>query len=472
MSGLTWLHLSDWHQNGAEFNRKIIRDAIIRDINNRIRVDPNLAKIDFIIFSGDLSYSGEPVEFVAAQKHLLCPLLEAADLNPDRLFCVPGNHDINKLFVQDMLPIDLQKPFDSEFLVQKWLTSRPRRYRLLEPFEDYTKFVSDFTGQPTPDYASTIKLELGGKKIALVGLNSAWMCARGNESDYWHVVVGELQVQDALKSVQDADLRIAVLHHPVDWIAPFERNIIEAILERKCHFILHGHEHNTQIRIVNDILGDCITIPAGASYWRRGQQDISFISSYNYVHLDLDTGKGTVFLRKWNDQKEEWSSDTEASIDGQNKFEYLPRYLDKDKHSKLDSLISGQKIFKIVNAKKQLALEKQYRKLLLESISVFKLPDIIQEQFFEKEQKIFNFNSLYIPLRVCPYDILGKARNIAKQRKLPIGKILAPRKHLVILGSPGTGKSTLLRWIATTCLLRQKNVNLLQELPDASTSLI
>ena len=29
MSGLTWLHLSDWHQRGTDFDRKVVRDALL-----------------------------------------------------------------------------------------------------------------------------------------------------------------------------------------------------------------------------------------------------------------------------------------------------------------------------------------------------------------------------------------------------------------------------------------------------------
>jgi hypothetical protein len=32
-AGLTWLHLSDWHQKGMDFDRKVVRDALIDDIN-------------------------------------------------------------------------------------------------------------------------------------------------------------------------------------------------------------------------------------------------------------------------------------------------------------------------------------------------------------------------------------------------------------------------------------------------------
>jgi hypothetical protein len=48
MTGLTWLHLSDWHQAERKFNRKVVCDALIKDIKARVEINPHLSKIDFI----------------------------------------------------------------------------------------------------------------------------------------------------------------------------------------------------------------------------------------------------------------------------------------------------------------------------------------------------------------------------------------------------------------------------------------
>jgi len=52
MKGLTWLHLSDWHQKGEEFDRNVVRDALMKDIERRSALSSDLEEIDFIIFSG------------------------------------------------------------------------------------------------------------------------------------------------------------------------------------------------------------------------------------------------------------------------------------------------------------------------------------------------------------------------------------------------------------------------------------
>ena len=70
MVGLTLLHLSDWHQKGKDFDRQVVRDALIRDVRNREAISPDLAKIDFFVFSGDVAYSGKSEEYDSAKEQL------------------------------------------------------------------------------------------------------------------------------------------------------------------------------------------------------------------------------------------------------------------------------------------------------------------------------------------------------------------------------------------------------------------
>ena len=114
-------------------------------------------------------------------------------------------------------------------------------------------------------------MKIGDKEIALLGLNSAWMCGRNKAKigDKGFVIVGEPQIHDILEEISDADLKIAVLHHPFDWLAEFDCNRIEARLRHGCDFILRGHQHKPMVEIVSGTSGDCVIIPAGASYNRR-----------------------------------------------------------------------------------------------------------------------------------------------------------------------------------------------------------
>src|ERR1035437_4646692 len=51
----------------------------------------------------------------------------------------------------------------------------------------------------------------------------------------------------------------------------------------------------------------------------------------------------------------------------------------------------------------------------------------------------------------------------------PVGERLAASRRLVVLGDPGGGKTTMLRWMATAYLLRHKGDNAFSKIPDTET---
>src|SRR3989442_1524250 len=94
MTTLSWIHLSDWHQRGEEFDRTVIRDSLMADIRDRANISKDLARIDFIVFSGDVAWSGSEVEYGSAVDQFFQPLLRATQTKPTQIFMVPGNHDV------------------------------------------------------------------------------------------------------------------------------------------------------------------------------------------------------------------------------------------------------------------------------------------------------------------------------------------------------------------------------------------
>ena len=141
MQNINWLHLSDWHQKGKEFGREVVRDKLIENIKKRAEISPDLAKIDFIVFSGDLAHSGSQQEYEAAKSYLLDPVLEATGLSREKLFFVPGNHDFDRNRT-DLFPPEIKDPFANEEDVNKWLTDVDKREAILRPFKAYKEFVT------------------------------------------------------------------------------------------------------------------------------------------------------------------------------------------------------------------------------------------------------------------------------------------------------------------------------------------
>ena len=121
------------------------------------------------------------------------------------LFIVPGNHDLERDRFK-YLPAPLLKPFKDNNQVNEWLLDEEGIERLLQPFKDYSKFAENYFGSIQKAYAYMRKFKVGGKHIALLGLNSALISGRnkiyrdGKEEifDRGFLVVGEPQIYNSI----------------------------------------------------------------------------------------------------------------------------------------------------------------------------------------------------------------------------------------------------------------------------------
>jgi len=99
MTTLTWVHLSDLHFNGMESPADMIHlEKMLDDV--KAQCDQKHLTPDAIFLTGDLAFSGQKKQYDFAGKWFE-KLLAACGLpgQRDRLFIVPGNHDIDRTVV-------------------------------------------------------------------------------------------------------------------------------------------------------------------------------------------------------------------------------------------------------------------------------------------------------------------------------------------------------------------------------------
>ena len=141
--------------------------------------------------------------------------------------------------------------------------------------------------------------------------------------------------------------------------------------------------------------------------------------------------------------------------------------------------------------------EQRYRELALESCDIIDLANLPESDRHIATQKLA-LRRLYVALRVqveiassaqadeTELEAIEKRRNAIQRQlagwgkadkderedkgnRVPIGERLAKAQRLVVLGDPGAGKTTMVRWIATAYLLKLKRDLDWKDLPDVST---
>jgi 3',5'-cyclic AMP phosphodiesterase CpdA len=317
MAVITWLHLSDLHfksgKESEQFNREIVLEALWRDVGNQVTKG---LKPDFITMTGDVAYHGKEGEYQSAIERFFDPLRQVTDVPKGRLFVVPGNHDVDWDAIDPFDAAGMRECLRGRDQTNEFLGTKHDRSQAFRRFGAYAGFIkaylgNDMTFSDTEYFYSRI-ITVQGHKLGILGLNSAWMSAcmrndQGKALDQGNLLVGERQLKEALAGMQEADLRIALLHHPVDWLHETDRFDIQNRLNVECNLVLHGHWHIPQVNVLDSIAGQAVYIPAGAIYASR-----DYPNGYSFVQIDPDTGQGRVYFRRYNDKGPkgpEWTKD-------------------------------------------------------------------------------------------------------------------------------------------------------------------
>ena len=512
MAILNWLHLSDWHQGGGDFDRQVVVRALMDDINKRAEIDPVLEQIDCVFFTGDLAFSGKKAEYESARNLLLEPVCAALDVRKERLFLIPGNHDLDRSKFK-LLPPDLMKSFASSAKANEWLIGEEERSVLLTPFSAYQTFISEYGVPGFSGFGDSHKITVHDQEIGIVGMNSALMCGRpkygkGEEADYGKLFVGEPQIIDPLHDVDKAQVRIALIHHPFEWLHTTDRGFVEARLLRGCDFILRGHVHQQGIQQIASTEGDCVIVRGGTCYNGRIPDRPQYMNAYNYVSYDTDTRQGTVYLRRWNLDNSGWTEDTDRSKEGKYPFSTgTPITPPLPPSSSTPSVATLQDVNVLTegrwaNARNKYLdyLSKQCEyinprgiaqtentvTLPLDAVYVSLRAEHKAIQYFDEAVAKISFTSGTL-MADAPYPILSAATietqtvesgakswrfNVGKpqpeviMRKVELYEIVQRERLTVLLGAPGAGKTTMTRFV-TACFVAACRNNL-SDVTDAA----
>ena len=299
---VTWLHLSDLHfRKSQAYDENVVLKALLRDLFEQ-QVHP-----DFVAVSGDIAFSGQPIEYDLARR-FFNDLLQTTGLDKDRLFLVPGNHDVDRSLISTGARA-IGESLSDRKSANALLSTPTDRKLVFARFKGYAAFVRTYLGKEVrfddSRYFYVQSLDLAGQQVALLGLNSAYMCASDQDKANG-LLIGERQARAALEQAAGASLKIALLHHPFDWLREFDQNDSAAMLTDGCDFVLHGHLHQTAATQLTSPDGAATILACGACYETR-----EFPNMYNWVQLDLTASVGTVYLRRYSDARGGfWAKDT------------------------------------------------------------------------------------------------------------------------------------------------------------------
>ena len=412
------LHISDLHVSiDKEFDRSVVLDPLID------RVEHDMAyggvQLEIVVVTGDVGFSGKATEYEKT-KDFFDELLARMNLSADRLFIVPGNHDVDR---NQYRPTDVPK-YDNMPQLNIELENKRFRRRLFEGMEEYFTFIEEnYPHLKSHDnrlipFVHAFDAQCG-KRIGLVGLNSAWMCRKSPDRE--EIAIGEYQIKKAmekLKATGKLDVVITLFHHPLSWFWPPDRMICRGYLNNSV--ILCGHLHDAVGGYVHDYDGRFYQFQAGAGY-----ESSEYPNRFQYVTFDWSENKVRLEFRKFVKESRKWVLDTEKGVEGKKSFELLEKN-------------DGMK-------KREVDFTHYLTYLRQETMSI----DIRGLVTGKGKIHQFPIDELYIPLRTryCVREDRGMLKGVDDDALL---QEALKERRLFIKGDPGSGKTTFMRLIAYT----------------------
>jgi tetratricopeptide (TPR) repeat protein len=297
---LTWLHVSDFHiKSGDTYDSDVVLRALVESVR---RYAEQGRKPDLIFATGDIAHSGKAAEYEIAGR-FFDELLSAAGLDKSRLFVIPGNHDVDR-----DLGEGLARTLESREQADKYFhPERPKPHltlKLSAYLDWHNRYFDSIRVAPgNSTCGPVIPVDLNGDRLAILPINSALFCQ--DDHDHGNLCIGRRCLDAALADLgKHGDvLKIALVHHPLDWLNPIESTNIQAEIEASVQILLRGHLHETRIDEIASPEGRMLRFAAGAAYQTRKWPNRALYATWSDDHV-------TIFPIRYEDApRPKWTTD-------------------------------------------------------------------------------------------------------------------------------------------------------------------
>jgi predicted MPP superfamily phosphohydrolase len=236
------LHLSDIHSSEQTAQKiKQLTDSLQEDIRNLQKSDN--VDIQLVCITGDLINSGDrsDTELDIVLDSLIAPLMTDFQIKEDHIFIVAGNHEVKRSAIQEYIELGLQSSLVSEDRIDGFINSNDEKSIDRIGYFDHN-FTSLFGGKPlwsTP-FTRAYKVQVGEFTIGLSCVNSSWRSSGAGMSEKGKMIVGRRQIVESYRAISGADIKICMMHHPLDWLVDEDRNAVEKCINQ-FDIVLNGH---------------------------------------------------------------------------------------------------------------------------------------------------------------------------------------------------------------------------------------
>ncbi|MEP4532955.1 MAG: metallophosphoesterase [Cyclobacteriaceae bacterium] len=342
------LHLSDFHLN--KHTKKdwelYLSDALL----DKLEELNNESPINIIAFTGDMVDKGG-TDFGGVSKGLPVfidsvarPILTKLNLPETSFFMVPGNHDIERSKDSKRDELGSRSYFDSLDTIRKYAEDESEGFSGMKRIQAYKEYEANFyanhsKGLVTNFGCSFINL-VNDKTIGIVCLNSSWRCY--DNDDHGRLIIGQDDVTKHVKNIKDANIKIALVHHPLDSLSDVEKKVIQAHISKEFDVLLFGHSHETYTSISSGFTGRIFynMAPSGLNNIYSNDRDYS----NGFSIIDIDDSQVCAYYWRYNHKYKNFVVNTDAGHEGTGKLcESIPSKNIIESHDQIKELLDNIK---------------------------------------------------------------------------------------------------------------------------------
>lgn len=411
-------HISDLHFS-TDYQQQQVTEALCSDLRLQHQTSP----FDALVFSGDMAAKGKLDPETSAQilAKFISSVKDAIGATTPIIIC-PGNHDINLTNRDELyLPVfeNVKSSEDANKLISRAEDSSTAAiWNHIADFRSLASAIDSEAFLKSPIYY-TKKIEKNGMTVGFASFNSAWMTKGGGNQDLGKLYIGEKALDSARKELNDTDLKIAVFHHPLDWLAIDERTNIQRQLVQNFHALLNGHMHDNNANSLFTNSGTLFVSNTGCIYQTR-----DYFNGYSIVEIDSTNQKWRISAREYYLNRNVFGKAERFSEDGFWEIDF------NNRHTSSSVSIS-------IEATK--AINERANSLLLSHTASEIAPKSVNAIFVEP------------PLsKMSEKELIAKTKGeeVEKNSYVSIQQIANEGKSIFFLGKREAGKSLLLHHIA------------------------
>lgn len=297
---VSWVHISDLHfgHGGARtrFDQAGVVRGIVRDCDI---VRRQIGTPDFVFLTGDIAFSGTEYDDV---RSWLEDLSKATGVTCDKIFMVPGNHDVDRRATKGLTVGAVHGALrrDPQRLDEYWRDDEERTAIFAAKFAAYTAFSRGHGTDDPKAFCWSRQLETPLGRVRLVGLNTALLSIDKDDGPT-NLALSKGQILELVGGLDANELVFVLGHHPPQWL--YDGDELCAWLETKPHVLLTGHTHDQKGTLKVGVgRGTLFHLSGGAGHGDQAGQH-----SYSWGRLNR---KGFEFYsRVWRESSKEFIAD-------------------------------------------------------------------------------------------------------------------------------------------------------------------